>query len=120
MNSTVTLQLPTQSITHATVLANHTNRRLEDVLVEWIDQAAAKIPVQALPDEQVMALVNLQLSPHDQNAFSQLLAQNREGALSASQKTELDQLMKRYRRGMVRKAQALNEAVSRGLMPPLN
>lgn len=120
MDSTVTLQLPSQSITYATVLADRTNRKLEDVLVEWIDQAAAKIPVQALPDEQIMALADSQLSLSEQDLLNQLLAQNREGALSPTEKIELDQIMKRYRRGMVRKAQAMNEAVSRGLMSPLN
>ena len=120
MNLTVTLQLPTQSVNHATTIANRTNRQLEDVLAEWIDQAVSRMPVQALPDEQVMALVNSQLSLNDQDTLSQLLAQNREGTLSSSEKAELDQHMKRYRRGMVRKAQALNEAVSRGLRPPLN
>lgn len=120
MDSTVTLQLPSQSITYATVLADRTNRKLEDVLVEWIDQAAAKIPVQALSDEQIVALADSQLSPNEQDALSQLLAQNQEGSLSPSEKIDLDQLMKRYRRGMVRKAQAMNEAVSRGLIPPLN
>lgn len=93
---------------------------LEDILVEQIDQTAAKISMQTLSDEQVIALTDSQLFSNEQDSLSQLLVQNREGTLSPSEKIELDQLMKRYRRGMVQKAQAMNEAVSRKLMTFVN
>jgi ribosomal protein S9 len=49
-----------------------------------------------------------------------LLATQREGALTADERGQLDTLMEIYRRGMVRKAQALKVAVARGLQPPLS
>ena len=49
-----------------------------------------------------------------------LLARNREGQLSDSERARLDELMQIYRRGLVRKAQALKVAVERDLRPPLN
>jgi hypothetical protein len=45
---------------------------------------------------------------------------NREGVLPPRQQVRLDQLMQAYRHGLIRKAQALQVAVDRGLMPPLN
>jgi hypothetical protein len=41
-------------------------------------------------------------------------------AYQADEHGQLDSLMGIYRRGMVRKAQALKVAVDRGLQPPLN
>ena len=42
------------------------------------------------------------------------------GQQQEDERARLDALMRSYRRGMVRKAQALKVAVERGLQPPLN
>jgi hypothetical protein len=94
-----------------------TNRRLEDVLVEWIHQAATHLPIESLPNAQVLALCESRLSDADQSALSDLLSCNREGQLNPDQARQLDELMQLYRRGMVQKARALKVAVSRGLRP---
>jgi len=75
--------------------------------------------VEHLPDDQVLALCDLQLEPAQQAELRRLLARNREGALSSAEIGQLDTLMQTYRRGLVRKAQAFNVAVQRGLRPPL-
>jgi hypothetical protein len=120
MTHIVTLELPEEAARSAKSVALRTQRRLEDVLVEWIDHAAAELPVEYLPDDQVLALCDLQLDSSSQEELSELLAANREGTLTREARTRLDQVMQAYRHGLVRKAHALKEAVARGLRAPLN
>lgn len=120
MNETVTLQLPERITFTARQVAKQTKRRFEDVLLDWLDRTAEELPVEMLADEQVLLLANSQLPVTEQQELSSLLAMNREGVLSARQQIRLDQLMQVYRHGLVRKAQAVQVAVNRGLLPPLN
>ena len=120
MTETVTLQLPAQLAQQAKEIAALTHQRLEDVLLEWLNYAVAELPVESLPDEQVLALCDLQMEPQQQETLSELLDRNREGQLTEAEVSQLDALMQIYRRGLVRKAKALKAAVSRGLRPALS
>lgn len=120
MTQTVTLQLPETLAQQAKEIAAFTHRQLEDVLLEWINHAITELPIESLPDEQVLALCNLQMDSQEQETLSDLLAHNREGKLGEAQENQLDVLMQVYRQGLVRKAKALKVAVSRGLKPALN
>lgn len=120
MSEIVTLELPEQAAQRAKKVAVQTHRRLEDVLVEWIDQVAAELPIEYLPDDQILSLCTAQLDAGLQEELSDLLAKNREGLLTQQTQKRLDELMQIYRSGLVRKAQALRVAVERGLHPPLN
>jgi hypothetical protein len=73
-----------------------------------------------LPDDQVLALCDLQMEAVQQEELSDLLAGHREGHLGEAERARLDELMHLYRHGLVGKAQALKVAVERGLRPPLN
>jgi len=42
----------------------------------------SEIPIEALPDEQVVALSNLQMDEQQQRVFSNLQARNSEGLLN--------------------------------------
>ena len=46
MDLTVTLDLPEEVVSTANQLAEHTERRIEDIFAEWIDQAAINVPVE--------------------------------------------------------------------------
>lgn len=120
MNEIVTLQLPERVTVTARQVAKHTKRQLEDVLLDWLDRSVEELPVEVLTDEQVLLLADSQLPADQQQELSSLLAMNREGTLSARQQVRLNQLMQSYRRGLIRKAQALQVAVNRNLIPPLN
>lgn len=120
MSEVVTLELPDALVRSARTIAERSNRRVEDVLVEWLDRSASEVPVELLPDDQVLLLCSLELKESDQQALSDLLAQQREGTLAEAERPTLDALMGAYRRGLVRKAQALKVAVGRGLRPPLS
>jgi hypothetical protein len=77
------------------------------------------MPVDELPDEEVLALTELQLTPQQEGTLSELLTRNQEGMLDAEGRRELDELMRLYEHGLLRKAQALRVAVQRGLREPL-
>jgi dsDNA-binding SOS-regulon protein len=117
VSETITLELPEPLVYSARIVAERTSRRIEEVLMEWLDQAAAELPVEMLPDEQVLALRDLQMSDEQQNELSVLLADQREQRLDARQRARLNELLAIYRHGMARKAQALKTAVERGLQP---
>ena len=119
MSEIITLERPQNVLRSAQEIASRTSRHVEDVLVEWIDKAAADVPVESLSDEGVLSLCDTQMTDTDQEALSLLLAQNREGQLSEEERHQLDSLMAVYRRGLVRKALAWKEAVARGLKAPL-
>jgi hypothetical protein len=119
MSEIVTLALPDKLMQSARTVADRTHRRVEDVLLEWLDRAATDVPIDVLPDEQVQALADVQMSEPQQAELSNLLAGQREGTLNEAERSRLVALMDIYRRGMVRKAQALQVAVERGLRPPL-
>ncbi len=119
MSEIVMLEIPDALAQRARSVAQHTERRVEDVLIEWLDRAATELPVELLPDDQVLALRDIQMDDAQQAELSDLLARQREGQLPNSEHGRLDMLMDSYRRGMVRKAQALKIAVERGLQPPL-
>jgi hypothetical protein len=115
MSEIVTLELPDHVVCSARAVAERTHRRVEEVLVDWLDQAGAEVPVNCLSDEEILSLCNGQLTGQDQEELSCLLARNREGRLEDTDHAKLDALMQMYRRGLVRKAQAWKVAVTRGL-----
>jgi hypothetical protein len=119
MSEIVTLELPKHVVRSARAVAERTHRRVEEVLVDWIDQATAEVPVDCLSDEEILSLCDGQLTDEDQEEISFLLARNREGQLDDTNRTRLDALMQTYRRELVRKAQAWKVAVARGLRTAL-
>ncbi len=119
MTDTVTLELPHELAESARTIAERTNRRVEDVLLEWLDRAVADVPISLLPDDKVLALCDLRMSVEQQEELSDLLGRQREGTLDSAGRARLGALMSLYRGGMVRKAEALKVAVERGLRPPL-
>jgi hypothetical protein len=68
-----------------------------------------------LSNEQVLKLCELQMSEPEQLQMSLLLGKQRENTLQPGELEHLDGLLQVYRRGMVRKAEALKVAVDRGL-----
>jgi hypothetical protein len=108
-------------------LAQLTSRDVADLLADTIALALPPLdvptgPVRAvtsLSDEEVLALTELQMVPEQDRRLSALLQKQQEEALSAPERAELFALMQVYQEGILRKAQALREAVWRGLRAPL-
>lgn len=64
-------------------------------------------------------LADLQMDPAQDQRLSTLLDQQQARQLRAEERVELVALMQVYQEGLLRKAQALAEAVRRGLREPL-
>lgn len=119
MSEIVTLEIPDDLARRARALAAATHRRFEEAVVDWIGRAVEEPAVESLPDASLLALCEATLPVEEQEELSALLARHREGGLEDAERGQLDRLMGAYRAGLVLKARALREAVSRGLKPPL-
>jgi hypothetical protein len=108
-------------------LAQLTNRDVADLLADTITISLTPIDVSSgsirdvasLTDEEVQELAELQMLPAQDRRLSALLQKQQAQDLSVHERAELLTLMQVYQEGLVRKAQALREAVRRGLRPPL-
>lgn len=109
------LSIPDKVEREAHAEAVRSKRRVEDVLQEWLERYADQRPVESLPNERVLELSEMQMPEYQQHEMSELLALNRENQLSLEQRKRLDELMRLYGQGMVRKSEALKVAVQRGL-----
>ncbi len=72
MSAIVTLELPENVAQYARTVAELSHKRVEDLLVELLDRAIHDA-IDNLPDEQILALVSLQMTAHDQDELSELL-----------------------------------------------
>ena len=117
MSESITLELLEPLAKKVKEIAALNRQGIEEMLIEWIDRTINEIPIEALPDEQVLTLYNLQMGEQQQRVFSDLQARNSEGLLSAQEIKKLNELMQVYRHGSVRKAKVMQVAVMRGLVP---
>jgi hypothetical protein len=62
------------------------------------------LPIETLPDRQILAICTIQLDDHQQDNWHDLL--DRENELLPTEVPKLQFLLKLYRRGLVRKAKA--------------
>jgi hypothetical protein len=108
-------------------LAQLTSRDIADVLADTIELSLSPLdpqpepvrPVSNLANEEVLALTELELEPNQEQRFSTLLDRQQVGILTIAERSELLALMQIYQENLLRKAQALREAVQRGLREPL-
>jgi hypothetical protein len=119
MTERVTLELPHELAQRVRSAAADTHRSFEDALVDLIQRGVADPPVASLSDSALLALCSAEMNAEQQEELSKLLEKNREGQIQSEERGRLDALMSLYRRGLVRKAQAIETAVRRGLKPPL-
>jgi hypothetical protein len=125
MGSEITLVLPEKLYQSAERLAAATRQpvpgSITDVLTEaLIAWGEPEPPLSSLSDEQIVDLSEMQMADDQSQRLSLLLARQREGELTADEKPELWMLMRVYERALLRRSEALVEAVKRGLRKPLN
>lgn len=119
MSQQITLEISEEVVRQAAQVAAQTERSVEEVLTSWLESIVTEMPVEELSDAEVLALTELQFTVEQQIALDNLLAQNREGALDIEGQRQLDELMRLYEHGLLRKSQALRVAVQRELIAPL-
>ena len=119
MSQQITIEVSEQVVRQATQVAAQTERSVEEVLASWLESIISELPVEELPDKEVLALTELQLTNEQQSALDDLLTKNQEGALNVEEQKQLDELMRLYEHALLRKSQALRVAVQRELIAPL-
>ncbi len=128
MSTQVTLTLPDEIYRRAEWLAQLTSRDVTDILSATIELSLPAInagveqavrPMAELSDAEVLALTDLQMEATQDQRLSQLLDHQQAGELTDADRATLIGLMQGYQEGLLRKAQALQEAVRRGLREPL-
>jgi len=119
MNQQITIEVSEQVWRRANVLAEQNRRKPENVLEEWLEETVAETRTEDLTDEEILALTENKFDDEQQNNFSLLLERSREGTLNDERKRELDEMMRIYENGLLRKSKALRVAVERGLIAPL-
>ena len=127
MSTRVVINLPDEIYHRAERLAQLTSRDVADVLADTValalpplsSQSETVRPVAELTDEEVLALTELQMDPKQDRRLSLLLERQQAEELSDTERSELLALLQLYQEGLLCKAQALHEAVRRGLREPL-
>src|SRR5262249_43952459 len=74
MSERMILDIPEHVGEQARVSARVGNRRVEEVLVDWLSRVVAEPEVETLPDMDVLRLCEATLDPSSQDALSDLLA----------------------------------------------
>ena len=127
MSACVMVTLPDDVYRSAERLAQLTSRDVADVLAEALTLSLPSLSpsavsiraVEKLSDAEVLELTELQMEPEQGRRLSALLQRQQAGELSDAERPELLALMQYYQEALLRKAQALQEAVLRGLREPL-
>lgn len=127
MSTQILVTLPDETYRRADHLARLTGRAMPDFLADTIalslpplsPSSEAPRPMSVLTDEEVLALTTLQMKPAQDRRLSLLLDKQQAGSLREVERSELFTLMQVYQEGLLRKAQALHEAIRRGLREPL-
>jgi len=133
MATQITLDLPDEVYKKAQKFAQLTNRNVADILTQVITLSLSPVSSQSaltnsleipsfssLPDEQVIAFTELQMESEQDQRLSELLYNQQAGTLTNTDHSELLALMQVYQEKLLIKAQALHEAVQRGLREPLD
>ena len=121
MTAQITLNLPDEVYHQAELLALQRHRTVSEILVETLEKfllPTAK-PVSALSDSEVISQTQLRLQPVEEQRLSELLDRQQSGTIAFVERDELQALIRIYETRLLRQAQALNEAVRRGLIEPL-
>ena len=83
-------------------------------------QNGHEVPVKMLSDAEVLALSYSYMALIQQEELSDLLADQREGVIDSAGRKRLAELLEMSNQGLLRKAEALVEALLRGLKAPLS
>ncbi|MEZ4679964.1 MAG: hypothetical protein R2932_37665 [Caldilineaceae bacterium] len=128
MTTHVLLELSDETYLRAANLANLTRQNVKELLADaisgslpsWKPLTEISPTVDSLADDEVLALTQLALEPNTDARLILLLDRQQSDEITDAEREELDQLMQQYQEGLLRKAQALSEAVKRGLQKPLS
>lgn len=128
MSAQVMVTLPDDTYRRAEYVARITGRDIADVLADMISLSLQPLGAQStddrsiadLSDADVMVAADSQMDSTQDKYLSETLEKQQAGRLADAEYPAMLALMQIYQDGLLRKARALNEAVRRGLRPPLD
>lgn len=120
MNQEVTLKISDRIIQQAMLAASKKKHRVEEVLLDWLEDVFEEKFTDKMSDDEILALTKIKISPEDQERLSELLFKSREIGLDEDEQRELDLMIEISERNMLKKSEALRIAVERGLIEPFS
>lgn len=122
--SSYTLTVPEKLYKRAEELARLTARQVDEVLIDQLqelmlpalpsDEQAELDAMRALSDDALWAIAREQMSDEVQQRMQLLMTRNARGVISPLERRELEQLVERGNRLMLRKAEAVALLIERG------
>ena len=125
MSTQLTLDLPENLVARARTIAKRAGQSVNQLLAESIELSlkpwgtALEGDIHQNADEEVLNACDSELAAEDDRLLTELLRRQQAETLSVHERAELASLMQVYQEGLVRKAEALREAVRRGLRQPV-
>jgi hypothetical protein len=123
----VTVTVPDRLYYHIQRLAKATGRSVADVMNSMMSVSllplstpASDTPLEKLSDAEVMELADSRMNPAQNARMSELLDKQQAGEILDTEKDELSVLVYIYEQGSLLKAQAIYEAIRRGLREPIH
>lgn len=123
----ITLTLPDRLIDRAKRLGEQTQRDMETILADTIEMVLPTLEnasdriadMSALSDAEVLKLAESKMDEVQNKRLGELQQHGKQTGLTEAERYELLALLQIYQIGQLRKSEALAEAVTRGLIPPL-
>lgn len=127
MGKEVTLTIPDELLENAQRWASITQRNVPETLMDALKIVLTPIyadpkeekPVATLSDAEVLALTKIQMNESQGRRLNHLLDMQQAGTLQDEDYPALMALMQIYNQLWVRQSEALAEAVTRGIHPPM-
>jgi hypothetical protein len=129
MTVEMTLNLPESLVENARRFGGATRQNVETVLTDTLEMMLPMIedspdeilypPVSTLSDLEVLQLADGKMDLAQNQRLGELQAKGKASGLSVAERQELVALMRIYQIGLLRKSEAMVEAVQRGLRQPL-
>ncbi len=120
MNQQITLTVPENVWFYAKAVAARSKQRVEDVLSDWMEKGSSEFDLEKLSDTEILALTKMKISTEKQKRLSKLLFKSREIGLKKAEQEELDLMIEISELNTLKKAEALQIAVKRGLIERLS
>ena len=70
MSEQTAIQVSDRVMRHAAHVATRCQQRIDEVLANWLEWVITEMPVEALSDEEVLALTELQAGNFEQSSFT--------------------------------------------------
>jgi hypothetical protein len=111
----VTVEIDAVTLRRARLLAESCACDLNEILSDWLSHYSENLPVEMLPNDEVLKLCQAGSNTVLRRALHSLLHANIQRTLAPEERQRLDALLQAYRRMLIRQSRAYEVASARGL-----